>query len=384
MQKAGFRRFRLDLLRSSGSRSPTKEFAVFTRSPNRLFSVLLVVGTSLPCSGCLEPNEFTAPRLAPVPRELAQVSLPPYVIGPPDLLLIDALTVVPRPPYRIQPLDAVLVQFNVENLPRDFPPQLLIAGIYPVGPDGLVNLGLNYQSIRFAGLTLRQAKLAVEERLRGVLKPEWSKVIQVTVELAQSRAMQQIRGEHLVRPDGTVSLGIYGGVYVAGLTLDEAKKAVEGHLSQFLLNPEVSVDVAGYNSKNYYVITDGAGSGEQVVRLPITGNETVLDAISLVNGLAPVASKGHIWVARPAPAEKNCIQVLPVDWRAIVKGGSTATNYQILPGDRIYVDSQALIKTDNFLAKFISPMERVLGVTLLGDSTVRSFKTTTGTGTTSP
>ena len=31
-------------------------------------------------------------------KELAKVSLPPYVIEPPDILLIDALRVVPKPP----------------------------------------------------------------------------------------------------------------------------------------------------------------------------------------------------------------------------------------------------------------------------------------------
>ena len=35
-----------------------------------------------------------------------------------------------------------------------------------------------------------------------------------TVAIAQSRAMQVIRGEHLVRPDGTVGLGVYGSVPV--------------------------------------------------------------------------------------------------------------------------------------------------------------------------
>ena len=46
------------------------------------------------------------------------------------------------------------------------------------------------------------------------------------------------------------------------------------------------------NSKVYYIITDGAGSGEQVFRFPVTGSETVLDAISQIGGLPPVSSKG--------------------------------------------------------------------------------------------
>ena len=97
------------------------------------------------------------------------------------------------------------------------------------------------------------------------------------------------------------------------------------------------------------MITDGAGFGEQVFRFPITGNETVLDAISQINGLPAVASKRRMWVARPSPCEHCCDQVLPVDWRAITEGGSTATNYQLFPGDRVIVMANRLIEFDNQL-----------------------------------
>jgi hypothetical protein len=30
-------------------------------------------------------------------------------------------------------------------------------------------------------------------------------------------------------------------------------------------------------------------------------------------------------------------QILPVDWNGITRAGNTRTNYQLLPGDRLYV-----------------------------------------------
>jgi protein involved in polysaccharide export with SLBB domain len=301
--------------------------------------------------------------------------LPPYTVAPPDILLIDTLRVVPRPPYKIEPLDALFIHVT-PTLPNE-----PITGIYAVEPDGNLNLGPSYGSVRLAGLTLAEAKKAVEEQVKLTIK----KPLEVTVSLAQSRAMQQIRGEHLVRPDGTISLGLYGSVYVAGLTLEQVKAAVESHLADKILDPEVSVDVYAYNSRVYYVIFDLAGSGEQVVPLPSTGNETVLDALSKVGGLTAVSSNRHIWVARPAPADLGCRQILPVNWEGIVRGGETATNYQILPGDRIYVQGNTLVKVDTGLARLIAPIERLFGIALLGDSTVITFKTsgggTGGTGT---
>jgi polysaccharide export outer membrane protein len=201
------------------------------------------------------------------------------------------------------------------------------------------------------------------------------------IESTQNLPNQPVKGQHLVRPDGTINLGIYGAsVYVAGMTLDQARIAVAQAI-QSRLDPEkvkvkledITVDVLAYNSKVYYVITDGGGFGEQVYRIPVTGNETVLDAIAQINGLPAVASKKHIWVARRAPhGDKN--NILPVDWCGITQRGDTSTNYQVFPGDRVYVQADRLIATDSFLAKLLAPVERILGVTLLGSSTVNSIR----------
>ena len=65
---------------------------------------------------------------------------------------------------------------------------------------------------------------------------------------------------------------------------------------------------------------------------------------------------------------------MPVDWIAISQRGDPATNYQLMPGDRVYVAEDKLVYTDNFLAKVISPIERVFGITLLGSSTIFNIK----------
>jgi polysaccharide biosynthesis/export protein len=187
--------------------------------------------------------------------------------------------------------------------------------------------------------------------------------------LAATAGQQQITGEHLVGPDGTIKLGTYGSVYVTGMTLDQAQAAVERHLTEFLEDPKVSVDVFAYNSKVYYIITEGAGLGDRVDRLPITGNETVLDAISQINGLSRLSSK-KIWIARPAPGGMECDQILPVCWEDITKGAATATNYQVLPGDRIFIAEDHLVRLDTGISKLLSPFERIFGFTLLGVQTV--------------
>jgi polysaccharide export outer membrane protein len=202
------------------------------------------------------------------------------------------------------------------------------------------------------------------------------------------RREQLILGQHLIRPDGTVSLGIYGALYVNGMTLEQIKEGVAEVLRRRLNKTAkevpanlINVDVLAYNSKVYYIITDGAGYGEQVFRIPITGSDTVLDALSRINGLPPVADKKKITVARRHPGGYATEQILSVDWVGTTQRGAAATNFQLLPGDRIYVKADRWRTADTFIAKVLSPIERLFGVTLLGSETVNSIRNKGTSGT---
>lgn len=271
------------------------------------WAVLAAAAAVLPAVGCVhhqgmhahqQPIAVPAPEA--VPGELRKVSLPEYVIEPPDVLRIDAV---------------VLEEKDDKNPLRSLP-------------------------------------------------------------------LQPVFGEYQVRPDGTVFLGVYGSVPVAGYTLKQAAAAIREVLAKQVfpdaggVKPDkllVVLDVTQYNSKWYYVFTDGGGAGEQVTRFQITGSETVLDAVTNVGGLSPVSSKRNIWVARRTPHAGQPEQILPVDWVGLSQHGFTATNYQIMPGDRVYIKAQRLVTIDTTLGRIIQPIERIFGIVLLGSSTVNQI-----------
>lgn len=215
----------------------------------------------------------------------------------------------------------------------------------------------------------------------------------LVLEVLEALPGRPITGERLVRPDGTISLDFYGKVYVAGLTVTEAKEKAILHLRKYLndevlglveQDPEtgemipippaesnrVFVDVTSYNSKVYYVQGDVGAPG----RLPITGNETVLDAINYAGGLAPTASQVNIRLVRPAPAGACCEQVLPVNYAAIVYGGDPTTNYQLLPNDRLVVYRDPIIRTTLFIDRLAAPFNTVVQSILTYSFSVQSLK----------
>jgi polysaccharide export outer membrane protein len=322
----------------------------------------LLLAMSLCLAGCAIPSPDHLAECG-IPRELEKTILPEYYIEPPDILLVDALQVAPKQPYKIQSLDALVI-----SVPNAFPTDP-ISSLYPVDPDGTVNLGPAYGSVKVAGLSLNEARTAIEEFLRSRIKD-----VKATVSLGQARALQQIRGLHLVTPDGRIRLGLYGSVNVVKMTVPQARAAIEAHLSQYLENPQVSVDILGYNSKVFYIILDGGGFGETLLRLPITGNETVLDALSNVGGLTPLSSRHRMWVARPSPAGSECDEILPIDWVGITQRGRTETNYQLLPGDRVYVHTNPLLAFSTALQRVTLPLQEIFGVATLGVGGISAFQ----------
>lgn len=215
----------------------------------------------------------------------------------------------------------------------------------------------------------------------------------VVIEVLEALPGRPITGERLVRPDGTISLDFYGKLYVTGLTIPEIKEKMVLHLRQYLTDEalglierdettgeeirippsesdRVFVDVTAYNSKVYYVMGDVGAPG----RLPVTGNETVLDAINYAGGLAPTASVPNIRLVRPAPPGACCEQVLPVNYAAIVQAGDTTTNYQLMPNDRLVVYRDPIVRTTIFIDRLAAPFNTVVQTILTYGFTARTIQ----------
>ncbi len=330
---------------------------------------VLAIGTMVGLAGChavdfYEPTlQYPVPPEMAPPGELQKISLPAYQVEPPDLLAIEMLKKVPLPPYRIDIYD--VLQVRVTGTTPDQP----IDNYFLVEAEGVVTLGPTYGRVRVAGMTIEEATEAIRKQLSLNLARA-----EVSVQLARTAGVPEVTADYLVGPDGTINLKEYGTLFVAGKTVVEIRRELEEHLKQYFDSPEVGVEVRQFNSKVFYVITEGAGLGDNIRRLQVTGNDTVMDALASVGGLSQFSST-KVWIARPAPGGSACQQILPVDYEAITKGGSAATNYQIMPGDRVFIAQDDLIAANTLVNKLVTPVERLLGIASLGTSFTRSTET---------
>jgi polysaccharide export outer membrane protein len=146
----------------------------------------------------------------------------------------------------------------------------------------------------------------------------------------------RLPGDQTVLPDGTIQLGRYGQLVVAGKTIPRIETELRSIIGAQEKNAgPITARLVTRVSKVYYVLGEVNAPGA----FPLQGRETVLDALLAAGGLNDRASRKFITLSRPTHPD-GCRVVLPVCYNEIVQLGDTSTNYQIAAGDRIFVPTR--------------------------------------------
>ncbi|MEZ6075673.1 MAG: hypothetical protein R3C56_08340 [Pirellulaceae bacterium] len=113
-------------------------------------------------------------------------------------------------------------------------------------------MGYGYGSVEIAGNTVGQAKLLIEQHLldnRAIHRCRYR--------CAMSLSSNPSPENTWLAQTGPFPLANTARFPLVGLTLDEARMAIADHLSPYFANPQVSVSVYAFNSKVYYIVTQG-------------------------------------------------------------------------------------------------------------------------------
>jgi protein involved in polysaccharide export with SLBB domain len=207
-----------------------------------------------------------------------------------------------------------------------------------------------------AGIARENSKIVLPSH---VLEPGDS----ILIEPVNLERDLRLPADQVVLADGTVDLGPYGRVIVAGNDLEQTERMIEQQIAYQLQQQRLgckefadqedrdaiespllpaNCDAIAVNVRmldpvhRYYVLGEVNAPGSY----SLSGFETVLDAIVTAGGLTSSANPCKILLARPTdPCE--CRVTLPVCYREIVQMGNSASNYQIQPGDRVFVSSRS-------------------------------------------
>jgi protein involved in polysaccharide export with SLBB domain len=179
-------------------------------------------------------------------------------------------------------------------------------------------------------------ELAMELLPPHIIEPGDSLLVQPT----ELDSPVRLPPDQVVQPDGTIDLGKYGRPVVAGKTVPEVEGIVREAVKAKEKNPiALTVRLLARPGNVFYVLGEVNAPGA----FPITGNNTVLSAITQAGGPTRKASAQNIVLSRPT-TPGGCRLVYPVCYDNIVQLGDTTTNYQLHPGDRIFVPSKGMLE----------------------------------------
>ena len=142
----------------------------------------------------------------------------------------------------------------------------------------------------------------------------------------------EIDGEaQKIQPDGKVNLRLLGEVKVVGMTAKEIAAKLEVLLSRYYVDPKVSVRVAGYNSKKYYLYGQAGSLGSK----PYSGRDTLLDAV-VSAGVDFRSWTSRVKVIRPSHGDIP-VRTIVVDVDSMIKTGDWSQNILLEPDDIVVI-----------------------------------------------
>ena len=148
-----------------------------------------------------------------------------------------------------------------------------------------------------------------------------------------------------VSPTGSVYHPLLGEVEVAGMTVPHLIKYLTRDLSEYLIDPKVSVSLLEANSAKIGVLGDVLRPGILVMNKPMN----VLEAITASGGIADTGDKSGVIVLRQL--RDGRAQTLKVNVKRILQGkADMEENIALQAGDTVIVNGNTRKKMTNILS----------------------------------
>ena len=104
---------------------------------------------------------------------------------------------------------------------------------------------------------------------------------------------------YVVRPDGKLDFPLIGTIQAKGKTVDEFKQELRNRLSEYIIEPKITINVTHWGSTRVFVL--GQISKQGVFSL--SRSHRVLDALSAAGGFTGKTAKKRIFLIRNGQEE---------------------------------------------------------------------------------
>lgn len=162
--------------------------------------------------------------------------------------------------------------------------------------------------------------------------------------------------------DGFINYPLVGQLDVRGKGIRQLQQELTEKLSEFVVNPQVSIEATSFKGQKIFVLGEVMAPGVYQIDPPIT----VLDAISFAGGITSKAKNTKVLLIKGD--SKNKKDVIPINLKQILKKGDMSQSVALNTGDVIYVPKTFVTSVDRFfehMSKWLNPvltLERIIAI----------------------
>ena len=138
---------------------------------------------------------------------------------------------------------------------------------------------------------------------------------------------------YTVRPDGKMNFPLVGEIDTTGLTVPEFTTILTNKLSEYIINPNITVNVAKLGTTRVFVMGEVSKQGSY----ELTKGHRVLDALSAAGGFNQRSAKKSIYLVRNGVREAD--QVQKINILDYMRKGDASQNVVLNEGDCLYLTS---------------------------------------------
>jgi polysaccharide export outer membrane protein len=138
---------------------------------------------------------------------------------------------------------------------------------------------------------------------------------------------------YTVRPDGKLNFPLVGEIDVNGLTVYEFTQLLTKELSEYIINPNITVNVAKLGTTRVFVMGEVSKQG----MYELTKSHRVMDALGAAGGFTQKAAKKDIYLVRNGVREEDRVQKLNI--LNYMKKGDMSQNLVLQEGDCLFLTS---------------------------------------------
>ena len=156
-----------------------------------------------------------------------------------------------------------------------------------------------------------------------------------------------------IPPDGIITLHLIGDIKAAGVGINQLRNEIREKYLNYLVKPEISVDVVSLNGQKIFVLGEVKQPGVYQIDPPTS----MLEAVSKAGGFTLDGKSSNVVLIRGGPKKPVARMV---NLKKALEKGEFGQNIALQTGDVVYVPRTFISQVDRFFNHFENIIRPIL------------------------